>query len=561
MALPSPLPDDPRKWDGWSRYDSEDRYQRLCLTFEENPSDALIEENCRQLLVWWQKKLPLKNQPSNPIAQLLRGGMDLAPQRLAEARAELLNTETRVKLDADLAERQRTAALMEFQRFLDFTLAKGVLNSDEEQHLQKLGRAKGLTVEDMNAAIAAGLERTGAKRQADLPPPVPAAELPASTETNGAARRTRRERGTVDPAAEFLRMLRLSGLDEDAMTDDQRDAFINMAENLGLDAGDAEDLVDDYLDEVSQQGVLPPPASLPPIIGVPRSGITPGATRTITTRVMRNAMTVVRQSSTSPAVELTPAEERARFPTFQNTLGMTLLLVPSTTFLMGSAAPDAPANERPQSKVTLTRYFISRHPVTNDQYEQFDPMRKTRRLGRPSTVGNHPVTSVSSLDAMKFCRWLSQREGRRYRLPTEAEWEYAAKGADGRSFPWGETTGKGTLANFADRNTRFAWSDPMIDDGWAETSPVGNYPLGASPFGAEDMAGNVWEWCLDYFEPYRGQERVNPRGPAHGAQRVYRGGSWKSRFASLKTTTRGFNQPAYASNDVGFRIVCECEAV
>jgi len=168
------------------------------------------------------------------------------------------------------------------------------------------------------------------------------------------------------------------------------------------------------------------------------------------------------------------------------------------------------------------------------------------------------VTSVSSSEAIKFCTWLTQREGRRYRLPTEAEWEYAAKGAEGRIFPWGTTVGQGNLANFADKNTRFMWSDFTIDDGWAETSPVGAYPRGASPFGAEDMAGNVWEWCLDYFEPYRAQERVNPRGPSHGSQRVYRGGSWKSRFGSLKTTTRGFNQPSYASNDVGFRVVCEC---
>ncbi len=569
MALPSPLPDDPRKWDGWSRYDSENRYERLCLAFEENPSDSLIEENCRQLLVWWQKKLPLKNQPSNPIAQLLRGGMDAAPAKLAEARADLLNPEVRAKLDVDLAARHKAASLAEFLRFLDFALGKGVLSLEEENHLFRMGRTKGLNTEEMRAAIDEGLIRTGAKRQSDLPPPpAPVEPSPAAGDAQAGSgangRRVRRERNTADPTVEFLRMLRLSGLDEDAMTDDQRDAFINMAENLGLDPGDAEDIVDEYLDEMSEKSSLNlPPTPSTPILSAPRAGVssTSSTLRPITTRVPSTAMTVRRSPHGGVATameELSPMEERVRFPNFQNMLGMNMLIIPSTTFTMGSAAPDAPANERPQMRVTLTRYYISRYPITNDQYEVFDAVRKARRGGKPHPLGNHPVTSVSSVEAIKFCQWLSQRDGRRYRLPTEAEWEYAAKGAENRLFPWGTTTGQGNLANFADKNTRFLWSDFNIDDGWAETSPVGAYPLGASPFGVEDMAGNVWEWCLDYFEPYRAQDRMNPRGPSHGAQRVYRGGSWKSRFGSLKTTSRGFNQPSYASNDVGFRVVCEC---
>src|SRR5450631_3903473 len=90
MPLPLPLPDDPRKWDGWRAFDSANFYERLCFSPGENPSDALIEDQCRQLLVWWQKKLPLKSQPSNPIAQLLWSGMDAAPQKLSQARSELL---------------------------------------------------------------------------------------------------------------------------------------------------------------------------------------------------------------------------------------------------------------------------------------------------------------------------------------------------------------------------------------------------------------------------------------------------------------------------------------
>ena len=125
--------------------------------------------------------------------------------------------------------------------------------------------------------------------------------------------------------------------------------------------------------------------------------------------------------------------------------------------------------------------------------------------------------------------------------------------------PVGPKLEAGHFANFADKRTNFAWRDTVIDDGYAETAPVGSYPRGASPFGIEDLAGNVFEWCCDFFEPYKGKERVNPRGPTNGAQRIYRGGSWKSRAASLRASARNFNQPEYFSNDVGFRIVCECE--
>src|SRR5207247_1789237 len=195
--------------------------------------------------------------------------------------------------------------------------------------------------------------------------------------------------------------------------------------------------------------------------------------------------------------------------------------------------------------------------ITNAEYEQFDRAHQAKRA--PSAGDRHPVVYVSYLDAVKFCQWLSTRERRKYRLPTEAEWEYAAKGNDQRKFPWGNYEGRGDLANFADKNTVFAWSDREIDDGYPETSPVGAFPLGASPFGIEDMAGNVWEWCLDFYAAYHGAPKANPRGPATGARRVYRGGSWKSRFNSLRTTVRGSNRPNYSCHDLGFRIACGCD--
>jgi formylglycine-generating enzyme required for sulfatase activity len=224
---------------------------------------------------------------------------------------------------------------------------------------------------------------------------------------------------------------------------------------------------------------------------------------------------------------------------------------------MGSNAPDAAPHEQPVVSTTISCFYISRFPITNAQYELFDKAHTTRRA--PWANDQHPAIYVSSKDAINFCNWLSARDSHKFRLPTEAEWEYAARGTDGRNFPWGVRLDAGHYANFADARTKFAWSDPKIDDGFAETSPVGSYPRGASPFGVEDMAGNVYEWCLDFFEIYRGANRVNPRGPASGTKRVYRGGSWKSRAASLRASARAFNAPEYAANDVGFRVVCECE--
>lgn len=552
--LPSPLPDDPRKWAGWESYTSDDYYERLCLTLDSRPSKELIEEHSRQILVWWQKKLPLKNQPSNPIAQLLRAGIDSAPRCIAEARAELLNEERRAQIDAVLWERRRVGALAEFHKFIDFALAEKVLSKEGEQNLLRTGRNLGLGSEDIRATIEEALGSSGSQREVIAPPPPPPPPpAPEPAASSQEPHRTKRVRHS-SPTEDFRRMLRLSGLDEDSMSDDRRDTFIDMAENLGVDPAEAEDMVDEYLEGVASGEIV---ASRPPSASDDLPA--PGAARKppVTTAAIRRFPTVAAAAPPVVQEQLTPAEERQRYPDYLNTLGSRMLLIPSATFQMGSAGPDAAGNEQPLTRVTLSRYFMSRHPITNGQYEKFDPAHRSRRM--PKSDENHPVVYVSSLDAVKFCAWLSARERKRYRLPSEAEWEYAAKGNEGRTYPWGETGGKGNLANFADVNKTFAWRDPSINVGYAETSPVGSYPFGASPFGLEDMAGNVWEWCLDFYAPYKGADRMNARGPANGTQRVYRGGSWKSRFSNLRSAARGYNAPAYASNDVGFRIVCESD--
>jgi formylglycine-generating enzyme required for sulfatase activity len=305
--------------------------------------------------------------------------------------------------------------------------------------------------------------------------------------------------------------------------------------------------VDDYLDEADQSAKPEPPPT-----EAPRVQVVKAAEPVPAEEPPQPTATEVTQPS-----QISEAEERAQFVNYTNSLGGQMIFVPSGQFVMGSDAIDAAPNERPPTHVTVSRYYLSRYLITNADYEQFDPTHARKRAA--GTGDRHPVVHVSSLEAIKFCQWLSGRERKKYRLPTEAEWEYAARGTDGRRYPWGDYGGRGDLANFADRNTVFAWSDREIDDGYPESSPVGVFPNGASPFGFLDMAGNVWEWCLDYYEAYRGTPKINPRGPTSGAKRVYRGGSWKSRFNSLRTTTRGSNAPNFSCNDLGFRIACECE--
>jgi len=529
ISLPTPLPDDPHKWDGWNNYQSSNFYERLCLDPRANPSNEVIEEHCRELLRWWQKKLPLKNQPSNPLAQLLRAGLEESSRYLTEARVELLDPERRRAVDDKLAAQEHEEAMAEFQKYLLFAIADGTLTTEQEKNLMRFGSEHGLTKEQMISQIEAKLKESGAQRAEPVAPRVGVSSEKRDGETSS------------NPQEEFLRMLRLSGLDDQTMTDDQRDAFINMAENLGLEADEAEDLVDLYLEGTNGAS---PAEAIPETPQIEVSEPTP------------------REAEAEPVLEASPVERKAvaehgRHVNFEDPLAGQMLFVQSGEFVMGSDAIEAAPNERPPFGVTLNHFYLSRHLITNAAYEQFQPSHLRKRI--PGAGDRHPVVHVSSLEAIKFCQWLGARTRKKYRLPTEAEWEYAARGTDGRKYPWGNYEGRGDLANFADCNTDFAWSDRDIDDGYPVTSPVGAFPLGASAFGMEDMAGNVWEWCLDYYEPYRPAPKVNPRGPAMGNRRVYRGGSWKSRFNSLRTTVRGSNVPTFSCNDLGFRVVCECE--
>src|SRR6476620_12473106 len=156
---------------------SPNLYERLCLDPHANPSNELIEEHCRELMRWWQKKLPLKNQPSNPLAQLLRSGLEESSHFLTEARVELLNPERRQEVDRELAAEAEAQALDEFNKYLAFALNNKTLSAPDEENLLDIGRQNGLADERMLDLIEAELKKCGGKRVAAQTPE----EITAST--------------------------------------------------------------------------------------------------------------------------------------------------------------------------------------------------------------------------------------------------------------------------------------------------------------------------------------------------------------------------------------------
>ncbi len=238
--------------------------------------------------------------------------------------------------------------------------------------------------------------------------------------------------------------------------------------------------------------------------------------------------------------------------------GMPLLFVPAGEFSMGANPidPDASDNEKPQHVVSLDAYWIDQTEVTNRMYRlcvnagACQPPARREPFDDPDRI-DHPVTWIDWGDAQAYCAWAGRR------LPTEAEWEKAARGADGRTFPWGSSAIAGGLLNFADRNLDEDWSDPDVDDGYEYSAPVGSYPAGASPYGALDMAGNVWEWVSDWFDPgyYLDSVADNPTGPLSSPTGTHpvRGGSFLSNARNVRTAYRYGYSPSTAAADLGFR--------
>lgn len=233
-----------------------------------------------------------------------------------------------------------------------------------------------------------------------------------------------------------------------------------------------------------------------------------------------------------------------------------MVTIPAGSFTLGS--DHGPADERPAHQVNLPAFAIDRFPVTNSQFAEFlnaagthnakgerlfdfdDPDARVHRAGNRWTADrgyeNHPVVEVTWAGARDYCAWRGKR------LPTEAEWEKAARGTDSRRFPWGDSPPDRSHAQFAAR--------------YNETAPVTDFAAGASPYGVRDMAGNAWEWVSSAYRPYPYNATDGREDLAAGQVRGTRGGGHDSPAGEITTTQRGRNlsrNPASGHHNIGFR--------
>lgn len=226
-----------------------------------------------------------------------------------------------------------------------------------------------------------------------------------------------------------------------------------------------------------------------------------------------------------------------------------MVTIPAGPFLMGTQSPKGRADEWPQRTVQVDAFAMDEVEVTNERYMTFVTTTGHRSPPNPYGTGvlvsakgieQLPVVQVTWYDAKAYCAWAKKR------LPTEAEWEKAARGTDGRTFPWGEDTPTSKRANY--------------DREWVEDKtlhPVGALPAGDSPYGIKDMSGNAREWVQDWYDPdyYANAPTKNPQGPDKGIVRVIRGGSWHSPHSDITSTARGRGGFALQTHGTGFRCV------
>jgi formylglycine-generating enzyme required for sulfatase activity/serine/threonine protein kinase len=254
-----------------------------------------------------------------------------------------------------------------------------------------------------------------------------------------------------------------------------------------------------------------------------------------------------------------------------------MIAIPGGSFFMGN--DDALPLERPAHQVVLAPYCIDRFEVSVEKYKACSDGGRCKRAGTTNdwpdisakdhkvfdplcnvrdaeARAKHPINCVDWEMSDKFCHEQAKR------LPTEAEWEFAARGPDGRKYPWGDDDPSAGFMNACGKEC-VAWGAKNgvdekamydVDDGFATTAPVGSFPKGASRYGVEDVVGNVWEWVADYYGPYSKDEQKAPTGPAQGDERVIRGGSWNASYASwVRPTFRYKDTPSKRSYGIGFR--------
>lgn len=240
-------------------------------------------------------------------------------------------------------------------------------------------------------------------------------------------------------------------------------------------------------------------------------------------------------------------QEERRKEVLPNANKRLMVHVPSGPFTMGGRDEDSPRSERPAHTVFLSDYYISKYLVTNQEYREFVQCTGHRipihwqRGTFPAGTSRHPISNVNWQDADAFAKW------RGARLPTEAEWENAARGTDERPYPWGTRFTEGERCN--------------ANNQVGTTTPVDEFPDGRSFYELWDMAGNVYEWCNDYYdeEYYKSSPAINPKGPDGGQERVVRGGCYIESRAALRTTHREGVSEVTTRDTIGFRIAMDAD--
>lgn len=243
---------------------------------------------------------------------------------------------------------------------------------------------------------------------------------------------------------------------------------------------------------------------------------------------------------------------------------MQMVFVPAGEFMMGSDENEVDraleqcliygsncarryfSVEMPRHQVNLYSFWIDATEVTSGQYQLCVLEGVCQPTSCSSTGDAYPVVCITWEQAEAYCQWAGAR------LPSEAEWEYTARGPGGNRYPWGNEF-DGTRLNYCDSNCPLSKKDADFDDGYAESAPVGSFPQGASWVGALDMAGNVWEMVADWNGNYPADEQLNPSGPETGSRRVARGGSWHASPDHVRSTLRTHLSPQDAHDHAGFR--------
>ena len=256
-------------------------------------------------------------------------------------------------------------------------------------------------------------------------------------------------------------------------------------------------------------------------------------------------ITILPQSLNTAWGQLEQLRRPRSLPEAPTVPSVPMATIPEGVFIMGANGTDALEDERPQHEVWLDRFEMDRYEVTTGEYAEF--MSRVKRPAPwqwesvdPAQHRDRPVVGVNWFDADAYCRWRGKP------LPTEAEWENAARGTDRRQFPWGNQEPTDQFANFA-LGARFNYSQVLM--------PVQRYELGISPYGLYQMAGNVGEWVADWYGSnyYEASPTRNPSGPAVGSFRVLRGGSWSDLPKYLLTYGRFKLPPETRNSYTGFR--------